>query len=163
MTSPQIRKAEQRDISSITDLLILCANDMHQQGMSHWLGVYDVNAVAHNLLTKQVYILEKDDELLGCIAIGTEKAGYYNDCWPHAPDADVYITQLAVAPKKQGSGYGKQLMQFCLKQTQGKTVQLDAVDHYPALINFYKNLGFQIIATGVGLGDKRHLFTNSIV
>lgn len=161
MNSPHIRKAEQKDISNITDLLIRCAIDMQQQGMSHWLGVYDNEAVKQNLLTKQVYVLEKDEQILGCIAMGTEKASYYDDCWPEAPDAEIYITQLAVSPEKQGAGYGKQLMQFCLNRLQDKTVQLDAVDHYPALLKFYKNLGFQIIATGVGLGDKRHLFTYS--
>lgn len=159
MNSSHIRKAEQKDLTKITQLLIRCAEDMHQQGMPHWLGVYDDNSVKQNLLTKQVYVLEKGDQILGCIAIGTDKASYYDDCWPEAPKADVYITQLAVSPDMQGAGYGKRLMQFCLNQAQDKTVQLDAVDYYPALLKFYKNLGFQIIATGIGLGDKRHLFS----
>lgn len=94
---------------------------------------------------------------MGCIALGKKKADYYKDCWPEAPDADYYITQLAVSPAAQGKGYGKKLMQFCMEKVHPATIQLDAVDHYPALIRFYKSLGFQIIATGIGLGDKRHL------
>lgn len=159
MSSTHIRQAQQADITGITQLLNRCADHMHQHGMSHWLGVYDESSVRENTLTKQVYVLEKDAQILGCIAMGAKKAGYYDACWPTAPEADIYITQLAVSPEVQGSGYGKLLMEFCLNKIQDESVQLDAVDHYPALLKFYKNLGFHIIATGIGLGDKRHLFT----
>ena len=162
MNSACIRQAQQADIISITDLLNRCAEHMHQQGMAHWLGVYDADSVKENMMTKQVYVLEKDEQIVGCIAMGTEKASYYHACWPKAPAADIYITQLAVSPLVQGSGYGKQLMQFCLDKAGDNSVQLDAVDHYPALLKFYKDLGFRIIATGIGLGDKRHLFAYPI-
>jgi hypothetical protein len=48
-------------------------------------------------------------------------------------------------------------MQYCLGIVGDASLQLDTVDHYPALIRFYQSLGFEIIATGIGLGDKRHL------
>lgn len=154
----QIRPATRHDTAAITDLLVRCAQAMNEQGMQHWLGVYDEQAVAQNLSDKQVYVLEVDASIVGCIALGTEAAAYYQDCWPDAPPADYYITQLAVSPSSQGQGYGKTLMHYCLSQLGNKRIQLDAVDHYPALLQFYRNLGFEIIATGIGLGDKRHLF-----
>ena len=159
MTTHNIRKAHKADIAAITELLQRCAEAMSDQGMHHWLGVYDEASVAANLDKKSVYVLEKDQHLLGCIALGRHKADYYQDCWPEAPEADFYITQLAVDPNVQGKGYGRQLMQHCLQQVTVGTVQLDAVDHYPALLRFYQSLGFEIIASGIGLGDKRHLFT----
>jgi ribosomal protein S18 acetylase RimI-like enzyme len=157
MTTHNIRKAHKADIAAITELLQRCAEAMSDQGMHHWLGVYDEASVAVNLDKKSVYVLEKDQHLLGCIALGRHKADYYQDCWPEAPEADFYITQLAVDPDVQGNGYGKQLMQYCLGIVGDASLQLDAVDHYPALIRFYQSLGFEIIATGIGLGDKRHL------
>jgi ribosomal protein S18 acetylase RimI-like enzyme len=153
-----IRRATSKDVPELVALLQSCAADMSSQGMHHWLGVYDESSVAGNLTSKMVFVLECDAKLLACIALGTEPADYYQDCWPDAPKADYYITQLAVRPDCQGSGYGKQLVQFCLQQVGHHSLQLDAVDHYPALLRFYRSLGFEVIATGIGLGDKRHLF-----
>lgn len=158
MNTLNIRQANQQDIPALTRLLVNCAESMSQQGMQHWLGVYDKDAVSHNLHNKQVYVLEVNTTITGCIALGTKAAPYYEDCWPDASTADFYITQLAVSPHAQGRGYGKTLMQFCINNTGDARLQLDAVDHYPALVDFYLSLGFEIIATGIGLGDKRHLF-----
>lgn len=159
MSQPIIRLAKASDISAITALLQSCARSMSLQGMHHWLDVYDEQSVQHNLNNKTVYVLVSDQNILGCIALGTEKADYYQDCWPQAPQADFYITQLAVSPAAQGKGYGKQLMQHCIEAIGEASLQLDAVDHYPALLRFYQSLGFSIIATGIGLGDRRHLFS----
>ncbi|WP_438970995.1 GNAT family N-acetyltransferase [Methylophaga sp.] len=155
-----IRPANQQDTKAITALLIRCAEVMSQRGMHHWLGVYDEQSVSQNLTKKQVYVLEENDSIVGCVALGTKPADYYQDCWPDAPIADYYLTQLAVMPEAQGSGHGKELMLFCINQVGNARLQLDAVDHYPALLQFYQNLGFKIISTGIGLGDKRHLFSN---
>jgi ribosomal protein S18 acetylase RimI-like enzyme len=157
MTTAVIRQANMDDTAAMVALLQSCAQAMSDQGMHHWLGVYDDTAVITNLQQKTVYVLELNSQIQGCIALGTQKADYYQHCWPDAPAADYYITQLAVSPAAQGKGYGKKLMQFCMEKVHPATIQLDAVDHYPALIRFYKSLGFQIIATGIGLGDKRHL------
>jgi len=153
-----IRKATQKDKKTLTQLLVSCAQSMSDQGMHHWLGVYDEQIVSLNLNSKQVFVLEVNKQIVGCIALGKEPASYYQDCWPDVSASDFYITQLAVWPEYQGLGYGKQLVQFCLDQIGDATVQLDAVDHYPALVKFYLELGFTIIASGIGLGDKRHLF-----
>lgn len=158
MTTAVIRQARLQDVPDLVSLLQACASAMSNQGMHHWLGVYDETSVAANLETKTVFVLESDKQVLACVALGTEPADYYQACWPDAPKADFYITQLAVRPDKQGSGYGKQLVEHCLKQVGEQSLQLDAVDHYPALLTFYHSLGFEIIASGIGLGDKRHLF-----
>jgi ribosomal protein S18 acetylase RimI-like enzyme len=136
-----------------------CAEALSQQGMHHWLDVYDKEEVRSNLATKRIYVLEQNECIIGCVALGTEKAAYYAQCWPDAPEADYYITQLAVDPRWQGEGFGQLLMAHCMRFVGEAHLQLDAVDHYPALLDFYKKLGFRIIATGIGLGDKRHLFT----
>ena len=141
---PQIQLACQQDIPALISLLTACANHMYQQGMTHWLGVYDEQSVRQNLLQKTVYILKPAD--------------YYADCWPDVPVADFYLTQLAVHPQHQQSGYGRLLLQHCLELINGRTLQLDAVAHYPELLAFYRKAGFSEIAEGIGLGDRRYLF-----
>ena len=152
--------ASEHDSEALYTLLNQCAEAMAAEGMQHWLGVYSKQAIIDNLQQKDVYLLRRDTELLGCVALSENPADYYAECWPQAPAANFYLTQLAVAPHYQSQGLGKFLVQFCQQQIpSGKSLQLDAVAHYPALLAFYRQLGFQQIAEGVGLGDKRFLFT----
>lgn len=153
-----IQLACQQDVPELVSLLNACAIHMHQNGMSHWLEVYDHAAVAENIEQKSVFILRENTNLLGCVALGTQPAAYYAECWPEAPDADFYLTQLAVHPEYQQSGYGKLLLQHCLSLIGQRTLLLDAVAHYPELLNFYRKSGFRNIAQGIGLGDQRLLF-----
>lgn len=153
-----ISEATQEDVDALYQLLTACAHALHQQGMSHWLNVYTVSSVTDNVKQKQVFKLVKDTQIIGCVALSNHPAGYYADCWPNAPQADWYLTQLAVSPAFQSEGWGQFLVQFCIDRVHPKTLQLDAVAHYPALLSFYKKLGFQQISEGIGLGDKRFLF-----
>lgn len=161
MFNPQIQLACQQDAPALVRLLTACANHMYQQGMSHWLNVYDEQSVRQNLLQKTVYILKQDSQIIGCVALGIQPADYYADCWPQAPMADFYLTQLAVHPLHQQAGYGRLLLQHCLGLINERTLQLDAVAHYPQLLEFYQKSGFKQIADGIGLGDRRFLFEYS--
>jgi GNAT superfamily N-acetyltransferase len=136
-----IQLACEQDIPALVTLLTECANHMHQQGMSHWLNVYDEASVRQNLLQKTV--------------------DYYADCWSQAPRSDFYLTQLAVHPEHQQAGYGRLLLQHCLGLISDRTLHLDAVAHYPQLLEFYRKSGFKQIAEGIGLGDRRYLFEYS--
>lgn len=148
------------DIAALNLLLNQCAETMAEQGMQHWLGVYNEPAVAKNLQQKKVYTLCDNQQIVACVALSNEPADYYVDCWPEAPSADYYLTMLAVTPDCQQQGFGKLMVQFCQQQVPtGQTLQLDAVAHYPALLDFYRRLGFQQIHEGIGLGDKRCLFS----
>lgn len=159
LTFAAIEPANSADADALDILLNQCANAMAAQGMRHWLGVYDPQTVSVNLQQKTVYKACYQQQIIACVALFHQPAAYYQDCWPQAPEADYYLTQLAVLPKYQGYGLGKLLVQFCQRQIpSGQTLQLDAVAHYPALLDFYRKLGFKQIAEGIGLGDKRYLF-----
>ncbi len=156
----EIVVARINDIAALNLLLNQCADSMAAQGMPHWLGVYDEIAVASNLQQKTVYTLRDQQQIVACVALSNQPANYYVDCWPDAPKADYYLTMLAVTPDCQQRGFGKLMVQFCQRQVPaGQTLQLDAVVHYPALLDFYRRLDFKQIHQGIGLGDKRYLFS----
>ncbi len=160
LTPRIIDTASHADIDALNTLLNQCASKMANQGMGHWLGVYDKQSVTTNVQEKTVYTLRDKGRIVACVALASAPAGYYDDCWPTAPKADCYLTMLAVLPDYQQQGLGKLMVQYCqLQIPTGKTLQLDAVAHYPALLDFYRQLGFQQIADGIGLGDKRYLFS----
>ncbi|HET8807556.1 MAG TPA: GNAT family N-acetyltransferase [Methylophaga sp.] len=155
-----IEAANSADIDALNILLNQCASAMASQGMRHWLGVYDKQSVTTNVQQKTVFTLRDKQRIVACVALASAPAGYYADCWPEAPKADCYLTMLAVSPDYQQQGLGKLMVQYCQRQIPaGQTLQLDAVAHYPALLDFYRQLGFQQIADGIGLGDKRYLFS----
>ncbi|MDT8311398.1 MAG: GNAT family N-acetyltransferase [Methylophaga sp.] len=155
-----IKVATAADIDALNSLLNHCASTMAVQGMQHWLGVYNKQSIAANVQQKAVYTLRDKQQIVACVTLASTPADYYADCWPHAPQADFYLTMLAVAPDCQQQGLGKLMVQFCQQQIPvGQNLQLDAVAHYPALLDFYRQLGFQRIAEGIGLGDKRYLFS----
>jgi len=156
-----IQLACEQDIPALVTLLTECANHMYQQGMSHWLDVYDEQSVRQNLLQKTVYVIKQDCRVIGCVALGLKPADYYADCWPQAPRSDFYLTQLAVHPEHQQAGYGRLLLQHCLGLISDRTLHLDAVAHYPQLLEFYRKSGFKQVAEGIGLGDRRYLFEYS--
>lgn len=159
-TALQIETASQSDNAALNSLLNQCAETMAARGMHHWLGVYTPQTVADNLQQKTVYKLCIRQQIVACVALSALPADYYTDCWPAAPAADFYLTMLAVSPDCQQQGFGKVMVQFCQQQIPaGQTLQLDAVAHYPALLDFYRQLGFSQIAQGIGLGDKRYLFS----
>lgn len=158
--SLEIVVASITDIIALNHLLNQCADSMAAQGMQHWMGVYDEPAVTKNLQQKSVYTLRDKHEIVACVALSKEPADYYANCWPTAPKADYYLTMLAVTPDCQQQGFGKLMVQFCQQHVpNGHSIQLDAVAHYPALLQFYRRLGFQQIHEGIGLGDKRYLFS----
>lgn len=159
-TLKPIEVASAADIDALNSLLNQCATMMAAQGMQHWLGVYDKQSVTANVQQKVVYTLRDKQHIVACVALASTPADYYADCWPAAPKANFYLTMLAVAPDYQQQGLGKLMVQFCQQQIpDGQSLQLDAVAHYPALLDFYRQLGFQQIAEGIGLGDKRYLFS----
>ncbi|AFJ01380.1 acetyltransferase [Methylophaga frappieri] len=132
---------------------------MQSQGMSHWIGVYDLDSVTQQIKTKSVYKLVLSEQIKACVALSPIPAPYYADCWPDAPMADWYLTMLAVMPDEQQSGFGSILLNFAKQQlTGGETLQLDAVAHYPELLRFYRKHGFTQLTSGIGLGDRRYLF-----
>ena len=158
--SHQIDVASTDDIDALNSLLNHCAMDMAAQGMTHWLDVYDTKTITENLQQKTVYTLRRHQQIIACVALSKSAANYYEDCWPAAPVADYYLTMLAVSPNFRQLGLGKLMVQFCQQQIpRGQVLQLDAVAHYPALLAFYRKLGFQKIHEGIGLRDKRYLFS----
>jgi GNAT superfamily N-acetyltransferase len=156
-----IRRATDADAAGITALLIACAEQLAQQGMTHWQGVYHQDIVVENIKNKQVYLCEQGEDIVACVAVSSTPESYYADCWPDAPQADYYITQMAVKPSLQGKGIGKALMSFIIETLDQNTLALDAVAHYPALLDFYQQFQFKVVRTGVGLGDKRYLLIRS--
>jgi len=79
------------------------------------------------------YILEKDGQPCGCVAI--EKA---------KPDV-CYLMRLAVLPEYRGKGYGKMLVHHIFekaRKTGARRVEIAMISRDRKLKNWYKKFGF---------------------
>lgn len=78
----------------------------------------------------QVFILLKDDELIGSVALkGNE------------------IDDLLVKKEYQGQGYGRQILLWALENINSDTVILHVAEWNQRALSLYKSVGFEVTKT----------------
>ena len=82
---------------------------------------------------EQYFILENGVEVYGCVAI---------EC----PNDDVlYLNRLSVLPAFRQQGYGRNLVEFVIKQAKSASVtviSIGIIGEHTELLKWYKKLGF---------------------
>lgn len=109
-----IRKAEEIDIKPIMVITKACARAMIVQGISQWNEHYpNVAAFENDIRRNELYVLDINKEVAGCIVISTYMDEEYIPIkWLTKNENNIYIHRLAVHPKHQRLGYAQQLMGF---------------------------------------------------
>ncbi|MBM7630931.1 GNAT family N-acetyltransferase [Geomicrobium sediminis] len=86
-----------------------------------------------------IYVAEQGQQFLGYIELAEQRDFFTNE-------SVAYISAIAVTPKAQGSGAGKQLMkkaeQWCSERGHSQLV-LDVFKANEGAVQFYKRLGFE--------------------
>ncbi|MFK7832406.1 MAG: GNAT family N-acetyltransferase [Winogradskyella sp.] len=109
-----IRKAEETDIEAILVITKACAKAMISEGIFQWNAHYpNASAFQNDIKRGELYVLEIDDTIRGCIVISTFMDSEYKPIqWLTSNEHTIYIHRLAIHPKLQGKGYAQQLMRF---------------------------------------------------
>ena len=109
-----IRKGTLTDISNILSLTKACAVFMIEQEIYQWNEHYpNRSAFELDIERDELYVLELDSEILGCIVISTLMDKEYEPIqWLTPNKNNIYIHRLAIHPKLQGKGYARKLMAF---------------------------------------------------
>ncbi|RKE98735.1 GNAT family N-acetyltransferase [Ichthyenterobacterium magnum] len=109
-----IRKGVNQDIDAILQITNACAKHMIANSVFQWNESYP-NKVAFetDVNRGELYVLENNSEIIGCITISTLMDEEYKSVkWLTPNKNNVYIHRLAIHPKHQGKGYAKQLMDY---------------------------------------------------
>lgn len=111
------------------------ANDQSQKVYEDCLS----HTIGAETMIPQWYVLEKSDEIIGCIGLITNDFISRMDLYP-------WICSLYIEPQYRGNGYSKQLIQKAVEDASKagfKNVYL-CTDH----IGYYEKLGFEYLAQG---------------
>jgi ribosomal protein S18 acetylase RimI-like enzyme len=143
-----IRLASTKDIESIMNLTQACAQHMIAQGIFQWNAHYPPRkAFEKDLNRQELYVLELEKAIKGCIVLSTLKDAEYQPIqWLSKTENNLYIHRLAIHPEVQGQGYAQGLMSFAenyAREQQFESVRLDTFSQNKRNQRFYEQRGYQ--------------------
>ena len=143
-----IRKGTPLDINSLVLLTKACAATMVSNGIFQWNDYYpNKEAFSTDLKRNELFVLEAEQELIGCITISTFMDDVYKPVsWLTPNKNNIYIHRLAVHPNYQGKGYAQQLMDYAeayAKRNKYTSIRLDTFSQNPRNQKFYELRGYK--------------------
>lgn len=128
-----IRRANQADSRTVQQLIVKAYQVSVRYGIRFAAASIPLNRVLQDILKHRVYVLYLNQRPIGSVTIRRRSFGYE-------------ISHLAVIPKFQGSGHGRQLLQFAERhiRTLGqREVHLFTAENHPWLPAFYTRYGYK--------------------
>lgn len=143
-----IRKASIPDIKPIIEITKACAKTMADNGIFQWNDYYpNPSAFENDIKRQELYVLEIDFKVQGCIVISTFMDAEYQPInWLTLNGNSLYIHRLAILPELQGMGYAQQLMcfaeQFAIDNNYN-SIRLDTFSMNKRNQKFYELRGYK--------------------
>jgi ribosomal protein S18 acetylase RimI-like enzyme len=143
-----IRKAEEKDIKPIMAITKACAKGMIANGIYQWNEHYpNATAFENDIKRNELYVLEIDKQVAGCIVISTYMDEEYRPIdWLTKNENNIYIHRLAIHPKHQGLSYGQELMEFAEQyaiENHYSSIRLDTFSQNKRNQKFYELRGYK--------------------
>lgn len=143
-----IRKATHTDIKDILGITKACAIYMISQNIFQWNEHYpNTSAFKKDIDNGECYVLEIENEVIGCITISTfMDEEYIPIMWLTPNGNNIYIHRLAVHPKHQGKGYAQQLLSYgedYAKNNGFTSIRLDTFSQNKRNHKFYELRGYK--------------------
>lgn len=142
-----IRRANSSEIPKILAITGACARHMIERGILQWNESYpNRDQFLIDLNRNELYVLEHNNGLIGCITITSLKDPEYKAVdWLTPEGNHFYIHRLAIHPDYQRQGFAHQLMDFAEqlgKQKQVSSIRLDTFSQNLGNQKFYENRGY---------------------
>lgn len=143
-----IRIAEEKDIDCIISITKACAKAMVADEIYQWNAHYpNVSVFQNDIVRKELYVLEIDLKVIGCIVVSTFMDSEYEPIkWLTSTNNSIYIHRLAVHPNRQGKGYAQYLMGFAEQfaiDNNYKSIRLDTFSKNKRNQKFYELRGYK--------------------
>ena len=143
-----IRRGTPSDIVNIIELTKSCAVTMIKKNIYQWNEHYpNKEAFFKDVERDELYVLEIENTIIGCITISTFMDEEYNSIsWLTENTNNIYIHRLAIHPTHQGKGYAKELMTFAETfaiKTNCISVRLDTFSQNHRNQKFYEHRGYK--------------------
>ena len=143
-----IRIATLKDIDKLLEITKACGIHMISKNIYQWNEFYpNKNAFLKDVERHELYVLELNNELIGCVCVSTFMDEEYETiCWLSETKNNIYIHRLAIHPNHQSKGYAQKLMSFAedfAKKNHFISVRLDTFSKNKRNVQFYEHRGYK--------------------
>ena len=143
-----IRKGLSTDIDRILRITKACSKYMISKGIYQWNEHYPNKlAFESDVKRNELYVIEINNNVVGCIAISTLMDDEYIPVkWLTPNKNNIYIHRLAIHPEYQGNGFAQQLMDFAeqhSKENNYSSIRLDTFSKNKRNHLFYELRGYK--------------------
>lgn len=143
-----IRKAVLKDIDKLLEITKACAAAMILNNIYQWNEFYpNKQAFLRDIDRDELYVLEIDENIIGCITISTfMDEEYANISWLTPNGNNIYVHRLAISPIHQGAGYAQHFMDYAevyAKKSDVTSIRLDTFSQNSRNIKFYELRGYK--------------------
>jgi ribosomal protein S18 acetylase RimI-like enzyme len=143
-----IRLAKVADIDILMTITKACAKYMISKEIYQWNEHYpSKSAFVNDVERNELYVLETNDKVIGCIVISTYMDEEYIPInWLTTNTKNVYIHRVAIHPDHQGKGFAQQLMDFAENyaiENNYTSIRLDTFSQNKRNQKFYELRGYK--------------------
>ena len=149
----KIRLATENDLNEINKLFKEVEKDLNNKKIDMlWGEFYPFCEFNADILNKNMYILEKNDEIIGSFSLNNyDVLDYKNINWASRNKKFIYLNRLVVLPSEQGKGYAKKMIQFIeeyARKNKFDVIRLTVYCENIFAIGLYEKLGFKKVNEG---------------
>jgi GNAT superfamily N-acetyltransferase len=141
-----IRVAVATDAAKIAALRVAAANDLTERfGKGFWSSAVTEKGVLQAMKQGKVLIATRAGTIVGTLALSTKKPWAIDASYFSKARTPVYLTSMAVDPKLQGKGVGREMLVAAAEVARGwpgHAIRLDAFDAQAGAGRFYEKCGY---------------------
>ncbi|MEO6346794.1 MAG: GNAT family N-acetyltransferase [Aquaticitalea sp.] len=143
-----IRKATNSDIDKVIEVTKQCAQYLIDKSIFQWNEHYpNRRTFETDVLRDELYVLVKNNSILGCVVISTFMDEIYIPVkWLTPNKNNYYIHRLAVHPNYQRKGFARQIMDYAeilSKEKNQTSIRLDTFSQNKRNQMFYEQRGYK--------------------
>jgi GNAT superfamily N-acetyltransferase len=149
-------EATPADVPALVDLHARVARDLTARfGRGHWSGEPTERGLLYNLRISRIFVVRSRGKIVATLRLSTRRPwaidpSYFTPC-----SRPLYLTDMAIEPKKQGAGLGRQclaVLPAIARAWPADAIRLDAYDAPAGAGGFYARGGFREVGRVVYRG-----------
>ena len=142
-----IRQATPADAPEIAALRVAAADDLTARyGKGFWSSNTTEKGVMLGINRGKVLIATRSGSIVGTLTLSTRKPWAIDTAYFTKVNRPIYLTSMAVDPKLQGQGVGREMLGQADKAVRawpGHSIRLDAFDANAGAGAFYAKCGYR--------------------
>ena len=139
--------AEESDAAAIAELRSAVAEELTERyGGGHWSGLATERGVLHAVRTSRIVVARRSGAIVGTLRLATKKPWAIDTSYFTKVDRPLYLTDMAVDPRLQRKGIGRQLLAEAAsiaRHWPANAIRLDSYAEAAGAGPFYEKCGYR--------------------